>query len=71
MPQTNYFTYTEILIKLCVLDPWHALNVLLGHSGPETFFVCIQNEIFIKKYYCVFLPWQVSSIEYNLISDDL
>lgn len=56
MPQTNYFTYTEILIKLCVLDPWHVLNVLLGQSGPETFFVCIQNEIFIKKYYCVFLP---------------
>lgn len=37
MPQTNYFTYTEILIKLCVLDQWHTLNILLGHSGPETF----------------------------------
>lgn len=67
MPQTNSFTYSKILIYVCVLDQWHKLNILLGQRN---LFVCIQNEVFIKYISMFSYLDKLSHIEYNLIFDD-
>lgn len=67
MPQTNCFTYSKILIYICVLDQRHKSNILLDQRN---LFVCIQNEVFIKYIGMFSYLEKFSYIEYSLIFDD-
>lgn len=66
MPQTNCFTYSKILIYICVLDQRHKSKAL----DQRNLFVCIQNEVFIKYIGMFSYLDKFSYIEYSLIFDD-